>query len=185
MAATTTKTLLLAYASLSSATRASAFSTNTRSLSQIRRQSHQTSTRCRQGTHPLPGYRYFYATSGSNQCASSSSFSTTATSPKKRSQASLDLEGTIIFGGGIAGLSTAAALRNIAGVENIHILEKLDAASFANDRSGAAAQLGPNGLKALRAIGGDALVQEVVGAGPKLVGGKCHAPPSCRMCRNQ
>ena len=162
----TTKTLLLAYASIAAASRASAFSTNSRSLSQIRRQWYQTSTRRRQGTPAT------YAISGSNrhQCASSSSFSATATSPQERSQASLDLEGTIIFGGGIAGLSTAAALRNIAGIENIHILEKLDAASFANDRSGAAAQLGPNGLKALRAIGGDTLVQDVIGADSKLAG---------------
>ena len=168
MGATTTKTLLLAYASLSSATRASAFSKN--SLSQTRRQPYQTSPRFRQNALATS---VTYATSWSNrrhQCASSSSFSTTATSSNKRSKASLDLEGTIIFGGGIAGLSTAAALRNIAGIENIHILEKLDAASFADDRSGAAAQLGPNGLKALRGIGGETLVQEVVGAGSKLAG---------------
>lgn len=163
-ATTTTKTLLLAYASLSSASRACAFSTNSLSLSQIRPKTYQTRTRCRQGT-PVT-----YATSGNNQCESSASFLTTATSSNQRSQASLDLEGTIIFGGGIAGLSTAAALRNIAGIDNIHILEKLDAASFSNDRSGAAAQLGPNGLKALRAIGGDTLVQEVIDAGTKLMG---------------
>ena len=138
MAATTTKTLLLACASLSRAPRACAFSSN--SIRQIRRQAYQTSTR--------------YATTSSN----------------KRSQASLDLEGTAIFGGGIAGLATAAALRNIAGIRHIHVLEKLDVASFASDRSGAAAQLGPNGLKALRAIGGDALVQEVIDAGTKLAG---------------
>eukprot|EP00563_Minutocellus_polymorphus_P008877 CAMPEP_0181021756 /NCGR_PEP_ID=MMETSP1070-20121207/1149_1 /TAXON_ID=265543 /ORGANISM="Minutocellus polymorphus, Strain NH13" /LENGTH=436 /DNA_ID=CAMNT_0023098649 /DNA_START=187 /DNA_END=1497 /DNA_ORIENTATION=- len=91
-------------------------------------------------------------------------------SSRKRSQASEALDGTVILGGGIAGLSTAAALRSIAGVQNLHILEKLDEASFANDRSGAAAQLGPNGLKALRAIGGDELASEVVNAGTKLVG---------------
>lgn len=102
--------------------------------------------------------------------SSSLSSGTSTKSSRKRSPAAAALDGTVVLGGGIAGLSTAAALRSIAGVRNIRILEKLDADSFANDRSGAAAQLGPNGLKALKAIGGEELVGEVVNAGTKLVG---------------
>ncbi|KAL7534889.1 hypothetical protein ACHAXR_006145 [Thalassiosira sp. AJA248-18] len=93
-----------------------------------------------------------------------------------RSKASEQIEGTVIVGGGIAGLATAAALRSIAGVTDVRILERLDRAAFHDNRSGAGAQLGPNGLRALHAIGGDALVNSIVSTGSKLVGNAILVP---------
>ena len=69
------------------------------------------------------------------------------------------------MGGGLAGLATAAALRANA---QVTILERLDEAPYTNPAAGAAAQLGPNGLVALRAIGGDALLQQVLSAGEEM-----------------
>lgn len=70
-----------------------------------------------------------------------------------------------IIGGGLAGLATAAALRRIAGVQNVTVLERTDSAYFFDETAGAAAQLGPNGLYSLQAIGGDALLQRVLDEG--------------------
>lgn len=93
-----------------------------------------------------------------------------------QSNASREAEGVIIVGAGIAGLSCAAALRSIAGITSVHVLEKFDEPTFRNERAGAGAQLGPNGLRALRAIGGEALVDEIMRAGSKLSGNAIMMP---------
>lgn len=99
-----------------------------------------------------------------------------------RSLASQEAEGLVIVGGGIAGLACALALKLIAGISSIHVLEKVNEHSFQNERAGAGAQIGPNGLKALRAIGGEALMKEVLDAGAKLSGNTiCMAPPQGAM----
>eukprot|EP00956_Cyclotella_meneghiniana_P037825 scaffold145260_cov28-Cyclotella_meneghiniana.AAC.1 len=69
-----------------------------------------------------------------------------------QSKAATEAEGTIIVGGGISGLAMATALRNVAGISNIKVLEASVLSDFTNERAGAAAQLGPNGLRALRFI---------------------------------
>lgn len=81
------------------------------------------------------------------------------------------LEQVVIVGGGIAGLATAAALQNIANISGIQVLEKSSHESFSQKEGiGAGAQLGPNGLRALRAIGGEELMQRVIDAGSILKG---------------
>lgn len=95
---------------------------------------------------------------------------------ERRSKASQQLEGTIIVGGGIAGLATAAALRSVAGVHSVRVVERLGEESFRDERAGAGAQLGPNGLRALRAIGGEELLDFIVSSGSKLVGNSVVLP---------
>jgi len=77
----------------------------------------------------------------------------------------------IIVGGGIAGLATAVALQNICNITSFKVLEKSSKESFAKDEGiGAGVQLGANGLRALRAIGGEELMQKVINVGAKLEG---------------
>ena len=77
----------------------------------------------------------------------------------------------IIIGGGISGLATAVALQNICKITSFKVLEKSSKESFAKDDGiGAGVQLGANGLRALRAIGGEELMQKVINAGAKLEG---------------
>lgn len=75
-----------------------------------------------------------------------------------------------IVGGGFAGLSAAAALRRIAGVPHVTILEQSDADDYYGDDSppAAASQLGPNGLRALQRIGGDELLDKLLRDGDAL-----------------
>ena len=76
-----------------------------------------------------------------------------------------------IVGGGFAGLSAAAALRRIAGVPHVTILEQSDADDYyGGDDSppAAASQLGPNGLRALQRIGGDELLDKLLRDGDAL-----------------
>jgi len=92
-----------------------------------------------------------------------------------KSNAATQAEGTVIVGGGIAGLAVAAALRNVAGVSNVKVLEASTKASFQTTDSGAAAQLGPNGLRALNFISSsdnedDDVVQKVLDMGGILEG---------------
>jgi 2-polyprenyl-6-methoxyphenol hydroxylase-like FAD-dependent oxidoreductase len=84
--------------------------------------------------------------------------------------------GTAVIGGGIAGLATAAALYHIAGVSDVHVLERSSADDFESLDAGAAAQLGPNGLRALRAIGGTDCVDRVLNAGTALRGNQVFMP---------
>mmetsp|Transcript_33296 Transcript_33296/g.48811 ORF Transcript_33296/g.48811 Transcript_33296/m.48811 type:complete len:472 (-) Transcript_33296:73-1488(-) len=81
----------------------------------------------------------------------------------------------VIVGGGISGLATAAALQNIAGV-SCQILETCTLDEFKNNKAGAGAQLGPNGLKALRAIGGEELMQQCIKKGSVLKGNAIVVP---------
>lgn len=64
-----------------------------------------------------------------------------------------------IIGGGIAGLAAAVALRCSATVK---ILEASSRQDFQNVMAGAAAQLTPNGLRALQQLGGNALLERVL-----------------------
>jgi 2-polyprenyl-6-methoxyphenol hydroxylase-like FAD-dependent oxidoreductase len=96
-------------------------------------------------------------------------FASDATNMSK-SNAAAQAEGAIIVGGGIAGLAMAAALRNIAGVSNIKLLEASSENEFTNIRAGAAAQLGPNGLRALQFITSGDIVQKVIDMGGVLQG---------------
>lgn len=103
-------------------------------------------------------------------------FSTASPNGASKSGAAHQAENLVIVGGGIAGLATAAALRSIAGISSIRILEQSSETIFRNDRSGAATQLGPNGLRALRAIGGENLLNKVMSSGTKLAGNTILVP---------
>lgn len=74
-----------------------------------------------------------------------------------------------VVGGGIGGLATAAALIHIAGYEDVCVLEKRRCVQC-NTAASAAVQLGPNGLRALRAIGGEKFLEEVLQNGSTLQG---------------
>mmetsp|Transcript_20939 Transcript_20939/g.34590 ORF Transcript_20939/g.34590 Transcript_20939/m.34590 type:complete len:406 (+) Transcript_20939:294-1511(+) len=93
-----------------------------------------------------------------------------------RSRASLQAEGSMIVGGGIAGLATAIALNNVAGVRNVSILEASSHEEFNDTSLGAALFLGPNGLKALRAIGGNKLMNQVIESGTRITGNEVTMP---------
>lgn len=99
-----------------------------------------------------------------------SSMSPVAADAAVRSKASVDAEGTCIVGGGLAGLAAAAALRNIGGLESVRLLEKFSEEDFSSRKAGAAIQLGPNGLRALRAIGGEDLLNKIISEGTCLKG---------------
>ena len=71
--------------------------------------------------------------------------------------------------GGISGLATAAALKNIAGISS-QVIDKCTREEFYNSLSGAGTQLGPNGLRALRAIGGEELMQKCIDSASVLKG---------------
>lgn len=73
----------------------------------------------------------------------------------------------LVVGGGLAGLATAAALRNIANIDSVTVIESRDDA-LSNESAGAAIQLGPNAFKALKAIGGETLVEKIYEAGSEL-----------------
>lgn len=75
----------------------------------------------------------------------------------------------VIIGGGISGLATGLALRNILGISST-ILERNSSDHFENSSAGAGAQIGPNGLRALKAIGGEKLMQKCINAGTKIRG---------------
>mmetsp|Transcript_35230 Transcript_35230/g.75193 ORF Transcript_35230/g.75193 Transcript_35230/m.75193 type:complete len:366 (-) Transcript_35230:346-1443(-) len=115
--------------------------------------------------------------STASRAASALSFSETNAPPGagervKAKPSSGGLERAVVVGGGIAGLASAAALQNIAGVPDVLILERSSPESFSRREGvGAGAQLGPNGLRALRAIGGEGLVRRVVDSGSILRGG--------------
>jgi 2-polyprenyl-6-methoxyphenol hydroxylase-like FAD-dependent oxidoreductase len=78
-----------------------------------------------------------------------------------------------VVGGGIGGLATAAALIHVAGYDDVCILEKRKC-----NKSSAAVQLGPNGLRALRAIGGEKFLEEVLHHGSTLEGNIVYPPPA-------
>jgi len=75
----------------------------------------------------------------------------------------------VIIGGGISGLASAVALQNIAGISS-QVIERMSNEEFKNVYAGAGAQIGPNGLKALRAIGGEELMQKCIDSGSILRG---------------
>ena len=81
-----------------------------------------------------------------------------------------DLNGTWIIGGGLAGLATAAALLKITGLHCVVVLEKTHKDEHSKETAGAAAQIGPNGFRALKAIGGQSLVQRIIDKGSVLTG---------------
>ena len=87
-----------------------------------------------------------------------------------KSKAAIEADGLVIIGGGIAGLAVATALRNVAGVSRIKILEASSRTDFTNNKAGAAAQLGPNGLRALKFITSDDFLQKVFDMGAELEG---------------
>jgi 2-polyprenyl-6-methoxyphenol hydroxylase-like FAD-dependent oxidoreductase len=93
-----------------------------------------------------------------------------------RSRASFEAEGAVIVGGGIAGLATAIALKNVAGVKDITILEASSEQDFQDVNQGSALLLGPNGLKALRAIAGEKLMNQVIDSGTKITGNEIQMP---------
>ena len=94
----------------------------------------------------------------------------------RASQKGDELGRVTIVGGGIAGLATAAALQNIAGINSFVILEKSSKEEFEDIEAGAGAQLGPNGLRALHAIGGDTLVNQIKSIGSTLKGNAVMVP---------
>ena len=92
----------------------------------------------------------------------------------QRSRAAQQADGLVVVGGGLAGLAAAAALTRVAGVQRVSVLERSSAAAFGDEEAGAAAQLGPNGLRALRFIGGDETLAAVRSAGTDLAGTAIH-----------
>mmetsp|Transcript_5808 Transcript_5808/g.5161 ORF Transcript_5808/g.5161 Transcript_5808/m.5161 type:complete len:445 (-) Transcript_5808:705-2039(-) len=91
-----------------------------------------------------------------------------------RSRAACEADGVVVVGGGLAGLATAAALTRVAGVQRVTVLERSSAAAFGDEEAGAAAQLGPNGLSALRFFGGEQTLAAVRSAGTELAGMAIH-----------
>jgi 2-polyprenyl-6-methoxyphenol hydroxylase-like FAD-dependent oxidoreductase len=69
-----------------------------------------------------------------------------------------------VLGGGLAGLATAAALRAISGCAHVTVLECMSEAEFYDDKAGAVAKVGPNGLRALQAID-EQLVEKITREG--------------------
>lgn len=94
---------------------------------------------------------------------------------QEASASSEDIDAICVVGGGLAGLSTAAALHHMAH-RKVKVLEQFSWEEFASDTAGAAIQLGPNGLKALHAIGGDTLVSTVQSEGTCLKGHAIFTP---------
>ena len=88
----------------------------------------------------------------------------------KCSRAAQEAQETCVIGGGLAGLATAAALVNIAGIQSVKVLEKASQEEWERPTAGAAVQLGPNGLRALECIGGNELVSDIMQQGTCLVG---------------
>lgn len=74
----------------------------------------------------------------------------------------------LILGGGLAGLATALALRDQCA--SLQVWEASSEVALDDVRAGVGAQLGPNGLRALRSIATAALVDQVQAAGTPLQG---------------
>jgi 2-polyprenyl-6-methoxyphenol hydroxylase-like FAD-dependent oxidoreductase len=99
----------------------------------------------------------------------SSSSSTAECSSSSTAASSIAKPDTLVVGGGLAGLAAAAALRSIAKMDRVHVIDaRKDDDAISNDRAGAAMQLGPNAFKALEAIGGEALLQKIYQEGSKI-----------------
>ena len=92
----------------------------------------------------------------------------------RRSGAAKQADGAVVVGGGLAGLAAAAALTKMAGVQHVTVLERFSAAAFGDEQAGAAVQLGPNGLRALRFFGGEPTLAAVRSAGTELAGTAIH-----------
>ena len=92
----------------------------------------------------------------------------------RRSGAAKQADGAVVVGGGLAGLAAAAALTKVAGVQHVTVLERSSAAAFGDEQAGAAVQLGPNGLRALRFLGGEPTLAAVRSAGTELAGTAIH-----------
>lgn len=73
----------------------------------------------------------------------------------------------LVVGGGLAGLATAAALRNVANIDDVTVIESRDDA-LSNESAGAAIQLTPNAFKALKVIGGEDLIEKIYEQGCDL-----------------
>jgi 2-polyprenyl-6-methoxyphenol hydroxylase-like FAD-dependent oxidoreductase len=72
-------------------------------------------------------------------------------------------DAVVIAGGGIAGLATAAALHRFGvATEKVTVLEASSKEEFSDVSAGAAVQLTPNGLRALRLIGGEDMLNRVL-----------------------
>mmetsp|Transcript_60591 Transcript_60591/g.70889 ORF Transcript_60591/g.70889 Transcript_60591/m.70889 type:complete len:486 (-) Transcript_60591:197-1654(-) len=99
-----------------------------------------------------------------------SSLGSKSTEEEQKMNASDEANTTLVVGGGLAGLATALALRNIAGLSEVRIVEASTDESFNNIQEGAGVQLGPNGLRALRFIGGEALLSKIMENGVELKG---------------
>lgn len=88
---------------------------------------------------------------------------------KETMEDELEAKSVWVVGGGFAGLATAAALRRIANIQNVTVLEQSSEQEYFTETTvAAAAQLGPNGLRALQAIGGAELLAKVLEEGDVL-----------------
>jgi 2-polyprenyl-6-methoxyphenol hydroxylase-like FAD-dependent oxidoreductase len=75
----------------------------------------------------------------------------------------------VIAGGGLAGLATAAALHRLGvATEKVTVLEASSKEEFSDASAGAAVQLTPNGLRALRLIGGEDMLNRVLAHSSKI-----------------
>lgn len=90
--------------------------------------------------------------------------------PSSQQRSSNECDGAVIVGGGIAGLAVAAALQNITHINHVAILEQSSPRDFEDELQGAALILGPNALRALKAIGGQACLDQVLDQGSHIKG---------------
>ena len=65
----------------------------------------------------------------------------------------------VIAGGGLAGLATAVALREVAGLDNVHVFERASQEHWRESGTCTGLRLTPNGLKALEQISPELLAR--------------------------
>jgi len=91
-----------------------------------------------------------------------------------RSRAVCEVDCVVVVDSGLAGLATAVTLTRVAGVQRMTVIERSSAAAFSDEEADAAAQLGPNGLRAPCFFGREQTLAAVRSASTELAGMDIH-----------